>query len=63
MTKNSFIVVNGMVASPFAHNHAVADSIYNVHRAIYSLFPSLLSSTFFKNVNEVFGEIVAAVSF
>jgi hypothetical protein len=47
VTQEEFIVVNGIIASPFAVNHAVASAFYSVHRMLYSLIPSLtvLSST------------------
>lgn len=63
VTMEEYVVVNGVIASPFAHNHAVVHSIYNIHRWLYRLFPSLLESSWAKQTNELFGEIVAAVSY
>jgi len=36
VTKEEFVVVNGVVASPFAGNHAAAHAFYNIHRVLYS---------------------------
>lgn len=35
VTEKPFIVVSGVVASPFATNHMVANAYYNIHRAVY----------------------------
>jgi len=44
VTKEALLVVNGVVASPFAVNHAVADMFYGFHRAFYKVAPKLVVS-------------------
>ena len=39
---DDLVVVNGIVASPFAVNHAVANAVYNVHRVLYGVAPKLV---------------------
>lgn len=43
VTEAEYVVVNGIVASPFAVNHAVANFMYGFHRVIYSLAPKLVA--------------------
>ncbi len=57
VTKESYIVVNGVVASPFAGNHAVANAFYNIHRVLYTMFPSLMKTEFVRRTVEKFGKI------
>ena len=45
------VVVNGVVASPFAVNHNVAHAVYGIHRAIYALAPAVLKSNVFAVIN------------
>ncbi len=45
------VVVNGVVASPFAVNHAVGNAFYAIHRLAYVIAPALMSSTVFKAFN------------
>ena len=60
VTKEEFVVVNGVVASPFAGNHAAAHAFYNIHRMLYSLPPAVLASGWVKAANEVFGAMAHA---
>jgi hypothetical protein len=53
VTKEEFIVVNGIVSSPFAHNHVAANLFYHVHRFLYNAAPQLLLSPLLRSVNEV----------
>jgi len=47
--KGDYIVVNNVVASPFAVNHVVANGFYDIHRALYSLVgPAIASSVLLK---------------
>jgi hypothetical protein len=39
---NEFIVVDGVVASPFAVVHGLINQYYMIHRAVYAAFPSLM---------------------
>ena len=57
VTKEEFVVVNGVVASPFAGNHAAAHAFYNIHRLLYTLAPAVLAADWMKKANEVFGAI------
>jgi hypothetical protein len=50
-----FVVINGIVASPFAENHFVANIFYNLHRAMYATFPYVLQCNSVKQSNEVRG--------
>lgn len=62
VTTNEFIVVNGVVASPFAVNHAIANAFYDVYRAIYSLAPCALRGYLFQAGSSAFSEAVFLVS-
>ena len=55
VTKEEFIVVNGIIASPFGANHMMANLYYNMHRLAFSLVPSLLTSAVLRAVNEGMG--------
>jgi len=47
--KGDYIVVNNVVASPFAVNHVVANGFYAIHRAMYSLAgPAIAGSVVLK---------------
>lgn len=63
VTENAgLIVVNGVVASPFAINHVVANAFYSIHRMIYALFPSMLKSSVVMKSIELFGRMAVEVS-
>jgi Hint module len=55
VTQEEFIVVNGIIASPFGANHMMANLYYNMHRFLYTLSPVLLSSNLLHAVNEGLG--------
>ena len=55
VTKEEFIVVNGIIASPFGANHMMANLYYNMHRLAFALVPSLLTSAILRRVNEGMG--------
>lgn len=55
VTKEEFVVVNGIIASPFGVNHMMANLYYNVHRFVYSIAPVLLASSLLQSVNEGLG--------
>jgi hypothetical protein len=42
ITQEEYVVINNIVASPFAVNHYVVNNFYNVHRLFYSVFPASL---------------------
>jgi Hint module len=53
VTKEEFVVVNGIIASPFAANHMLANLFYNIHRFVYSSAPSFLAYPALHYTNEV----------
>ena len=53
VTNEEFIVVNGIIASPFEINHMMANLYYNVHRLTNLFAPVLLSSSWLHQTNEV----------
>ena len=59
--KNALLVVNGIMASPFATNHLVATSFYNIHRFVYKLAPNWAQTTFAMSVVKEFGDIVLSL--
>jgi hypothetical protein len=60
---DGLIVVNGIVASPFAVNHNVANAVYNVHRMLHIVLPSwMLSSALLLNVIQRFGDVAVKVT-
>lgn len=42
--KGDYIIVNNIVASPFAVNHALANTFYAMYRWVYALAPALIGS-------------------
>ncbi len=52
-----YVVVNGVVASPFAVSHAVGNTFYNVYRAMYKYVPGLLKSSFFQTFHATFANL------
>jgi hypothetical protein len=53
ITGEEYVVVNGIIASPFAFNHMVANFYYNIHRFVYGCVPVLLTSPLIRSANEV----------
>jgi hypothetical protein len=53
VTKEKFVVVNGIIASPFAVNHMMANLYYNIHRIVYEAAPALCDSSLIRAANEV----------
>jgi hypothetical protein len=51
------VVVNGIVASPFAINHAIPEAWYSIHRLVYSVFPASLGFKLFQQTSERFGDL------
>jgi hypothetical protein len=63
VTMEEFVVVNGVVASPFAGNHAAAHAFYNVLRFTYTHVKWLywiLQSDLVKRAGEMFQMLVVA---
>ena len=55
--KDGLLVVNGVMASPFATNHLITNAFYN----IYKFAPSMVPTTFAMSVVTAFGDIVLSI--
>jgi Hint module len=55
--EDGLLVVNGIVASPFAVNHAVGNTFYQLHRAVYSLAPAFMKTSFFASIQAFVGDL------
>jgi Hint module len=53
VTKGEFVVVNGIIASPFAVNHMMANLYYNIHRFVYEAAPAVCYYSLIRAANEV----------
>jgi Hint module len=53
VTKEEYVVVSGIIASPFAANHMLANLYYNIHRFVYASAPSFLNNAALHSANEV----------
>jgi hypothetical protein len=62
VTNNEFLVVNGIVASPFAVSHSLVSAFYSVHRFVAKVFPSALKSPLALAVNAVLPAVFIAAS-
>lgn len=61
VTKNEFLVIGGVVVSPFAINHDLVHAYYNIHRFVYDYIPSLSKSTLLTRINVWLGGVSATV--
>ena len=57
VTEEDFIVVNGVLASPFAVNHAVPNAFYHIHRTLFWMAPALVKSAVFAEAHRVFSAL------
>ena len=57
VTEEDFIVVNGVLASPFAVNHAVPNAFYHIHRTLFWMAPALVKSALFAEAHSVFSAL------
>lgn len=57
--KGDYLIVNDIIASPFAVNHVIGHAFYNIHRFAYAYAPSLLKSTFMVTVNSIATDLAA----
>jgi hypothetical protein len=55
VTTNEFLVVNGIVASPFAVTHSLVNSFYILHRSVAKFMPTALASPLVLAVNAFLG--------
>jgi hypothetical protein len=59
VTNEEYIVVNGVIASPFANSHLIPHIYYNLHRLLYKLSPSILNSPYLRQFNDALGGLAA----
>jgi hypothetical protein len=53
VTNDEYLVVNGIIVSPFGSNHLMANLYYNIHRFVYMTSPFLLTWPYLHATNEV----------
>jgi len=58
---DGLLIVNGIIASPFAVNHLVANSFYNIVRFVNGVIPSMAKTSIMGQVISAFGEVVTGV--
>jgi hypothetical protein len=63
VTTEAYVVINGIVASPFSLNHFTANAFYDVLRMVHQVLPQLLKSQIFQRALRVFGDIVMSGEF
>jgi hypothetical protein len=61
VTDEEYVIVNGFVASPFAYNHLIANSFYNVYRMAVKSMPLLFQSQLFLAGFHAFAGLVMSV--
>jgi len=59
VTTNEYLVVGGVVASPFAVHHTATHAYYNLHRALYAVAPSVLKMKGLVAANALLGTTAA----
>jgi len=59
--KNDYLVVGGIVSSPFAWNHNFVSAYYNLHRLAYDLVPSLLHVHALSKANTLLGSFATNI--
>ena len=57
VTEEELIVVNGVLASPFAVSHAVPNAFYHIHRSLFWMAPALVKSAIFAEAHRVFSAL------
>lgn len=62
VTTEEYVVVSGVVASPFAITHTPCHLFYHIHRFLYSMAPSILKSSFFQQLHGRFGEMITSTA-
>jgi hypothetical protein len=61
VTNEEYVIINGFVASPYAYNHFVANSFYNVYRMAIKSMPLLFQSQFFMAGFHAFAGLVMSM--
>ena len=62
VTDKELIVVNGIIASPFAVSHRLGNVFYSAFRAIHMVFPAFLRMSWLKSTLQSFSSLVMAIS-
>lgn len=57
--KGDYIIVNNVVASPFAVNHALANAFYAMHRWVYAVAPALVGSAYMNGLLSAANHVAA----
>ena len=61
VTMEEFIVVNGIVTSPYAVNHMLFHMYYNIHRTMYRFMPAVVRSETFVKVHQFVANLLQSV--
>jgi len=54
VTGEEMVVVGNIIASPYAYSHALPHYLFNLHRLLYTVSPSLMKSEWFQKIQQVF---------
>lgn len=57
VTTSEFVVVSGIVASPFSYSHSIVHGYYNIHRALYKISPALTKGSVVSMTNAIVGSV------
>lgn len=52
ITKEEYLVISQIIASPFAINHALGNALYSPLRALYSVMPKIIESTWIQQIHQ-----------
>ncbi len=63
VANEEYVIVSGVVASPFAVNHFAANMFYNIHRALYNFAPYAMKSAFLAISNGIARQAAGVYSF
>ena len=58
VANEEYVVVNGIVASPFGASHMIGNTFYNVHRVMYHYVPALFKSRLFQSFHSTLAALV-----
>jgi Hint module len=53
VTMEEYVVVNGIIASPYAYNHMAVNLYYNIHRFAYAFLPGISGYPLIRSAYEV----------
>ena len=62
ITDKEFLVVNGIVASPFSRSHMMGNYFYFFYRAFYAIFPNFVTDDWFIRTYAAFSNLVLILS-